>query len=179
MDFWSWKLVYVTLVTMKWMDFGLVLWWTLKKFRGLVLILKCNNEIKIERFWFISNEMYELWTFIWWKTNTFFSKVHYILKEIKIMLKFNKNVLINALYTGKKISMEKNCLKSMHYCYLITKTISRLKKNTKEMDPKWTFKFVNSCHFLVQLTMHLPYQPIWIRDLLDQISYFTSIWPLM
>jgi hypothetical protein len=47
------------------MDFGLVLRWTLKLFRDLVLVFKCNNEIKIERFWFISNEVYELWTFIW------------------------------------------------------------------------------------------------------------------
>jgi len=37
----------------------------LKKFRDLVLVLKCNNEIKIERFWFMSNEVYELLTFIW------------------------------------------------------------------------------------------------------------------
>jgi hypothetical protein len=42
---------------------------------------------------------------------THFSKVHYILKKIKLMLKFSKNVLINELYKGKKISMEKNCLK--------------------------------------------------------------------
>jgi hypothetical protein len=95
--FWNWKSWYVTLTTMKWMDFGLVLWWILKKFKNLILILKCNNEIKIERFWFIFNEAYELSTFIWWKTNTFFSKVHYIWKKIKIMLKFNKNVLINEL----------------------------------------------------------------------------------
>jgi len=30
--------------------------------------------------------------------------------------------------------MGKSCLESMHYCYLITENISRLKKNTKEMD---------------------------------------------
>jgi len=97
MDFWSWKLRYVTIATMKWMDFGGVLWWTLKLIMDLILVLKCNNEIKIERFWFISNEVYDLWTFVWWKTNTFFSKVRYILKKIKIMLKLSKNVLINEL----------------------------------------------------------------------------------
>jgi hypothetical protein len=30
--------------------------------------------------------------------------------------------------------MKKICLESMHYCYLITKNISRLKNITKEMD---------------------------------------------
>jgi hypothetical protein len=37
----------------------------LKKFKDLVLVFKCNNEIKIERFQFMSNEVYELLTFIW------------------------------------------------------------------------------------------------------------------
>jgi hypothetical protein len=50
MDFWSWKLKYVIVTTMKWMTFGLVLWWILKLFRGLFFIFKCNNEIKIEGF---------------------------------------------------------------------------------------------------------------------------------
>jgi hypothetical protein len=49
----------------------------LKKFKDLVLVFKCNNEIKIERFQFMSNEVYELLTFIWWKANNFFSKVHF------------------------------------------------------------------------------------------------------
>jgi hypothetical protein len=62
---------------------------------------------------------------------THFSKVHYILKKYNLMLKFSKNVLINELYKGKKNSMKKKCLKSMHCCYLTTKTISRLKRNTK------------------------------------------------
>jgi len=50
------------------------------------------------------------------------------------MLKFSKNVLINELYKGKKNSMKKNCLKSMHWCYLTIKTISKLKKKQR----KWT-----------------------------------------
>jgi hypothetical protein len=127
MDVWSWKSWYVTLVARKGMDFGLVLWWTFKKFRNLVLIFKSNNEIKIERFWFVSNEIYELWTFIWWKVNTFFQKSITSWPKIKIMLKFSKNVeSINSRRT--QISMEKKCLKLMHYYYLITKTISRLEK---------------------------------------------------
>jgi hypothetical protein len=48
MDFWNWKSNYVTLTTIKWMDFGLVLWWTSKKFGEMVFIFKCNNEIKLE-----------------------------------------------------------------------------------------------------------------------------------
>jgi hypothetical protein len=59
-------------------------------------------------------------------------------------------------FTMEKNSMERNCVKSMHCYYLTTKAILGLKTNIKEMDPKWTFKFVNSCHFLVHPTMHLP-----------------------
>jgi len=43
--------------------------------------------------------------------------------------------------TRIKILMEKGHLESMHYCYPTTKNISKLKKNTKEMD----FQF---CKFL-------------------------------
>jgi len=53
------------------MDFGLVLGWTSKTLRELVFISKFNNEIKLEMVWFISNEFYDLWTFIWWKISTF------------------------------------------------------------------------------------------------------------
>jgi hypothetical protein len=56
---WNWKLGYVTLATIQWTNFGLVIWWTSKLFKELVLVLKCNNEIKIEMFWFILN-VYEL-----------------------------------------------------------------------------------------------------------------------
>jgi hypothetical protein len=47
---------------MKWMDFGLVLWWTLKYFKDLVLIFKCNNEIRLKGFYsylmkFMSHEL--------------------------------------------------------------------------------------------------------------------------
>jgi hypothetical protein len=85
MDFWSWKLGYVTLSTMKWMDFGLVLWWSLKLFRCLFLILKCNNEIKIEGFdsYLMKFLSYGL---LFGEKQTNFSKVHYILekKNVKI-----------------------------------------------------------------------------------------------
>jgi hypothetical protein len=67
-------------------------------------------------------------------------------------LKFCKYVLINELYKNKSFNGKK-LLESMHYCYLITKNILGLKKKQR----KWTFKFVNSCRFLVHLTMHLPY----------------------
>ncbi len=74
MNFWNWKSRCVMLTTIKWMDFGLVLWWTSKTFKELVFIFKFNNEIKLEMVWFISNEFYDLWTFIWWKTSTFSQK---------------------------------------------------------------------------------------------------------
>jgi len=51
--------------------------------------------------------------------------------------------------------MDKRRLESMHYCYLTTKNISSLKKNTKEME----FQI----HKFLPLfgppypTMHLPY----------------------
>jgi hypothetical protein len=52
--------------------------------------------------------------------------------------------------------MEKKFLESMHYCYLTTKNISKLKKIQK----KWTFKFINSYHFLSTLPctspIHIP-----------------------
>jgi hypothetical protein len=84
---------------MKWMDFGLVLRWTLKLFRGFFLIFKYNNEIKIEG---LDSYLMEFMSYglLFGEKQTHFSKVHYILK--KKMLKFNKNVLINDLYKGKK-----------------------------------------------------------------------------
>jgi hypothetical protein len=71
MNFQNWKPRYAMLVTIKWMDFGLVLWWTSKTFWEFAFIFKCNNEIKLEMVWFIYNEFYDLWTFIWWKIGTF------------------------------------------------------------------------------------------------------------
>jgi hypothetical protein len=44
------------------MDFGLVAQWISKVVKDLALVFKCNNESKIERFWFISNVVYYLWT---------------------------------------------------------------------------------------------------------------------
>ncbi len=132
MDFWNWKSRYVTLATIKWMDFGLVLWWTSKTFRELVFIFKCTNEIKLEIVWFISNEFYDLWTSICWKTGTFFQKsIHYFFKWF--ILKCCKYVLINELYKNKSLN-GKNFLESLHYCYLTTKNISGFKKNTKGLN---------------------------------------------
>jgi hypothetical protein len=48
--------------------------------------------------------------------------------------------------------MEKSLLESMHYCYLITKKNSRLKKNTKEMD----FQNCKVLPFFIHPTMYLP-----------------------
>jgi hypothetical protein len=59
-----------------------------------------------------------------------------------IILKFCNYVLINELYKNKIFNW-KSCLESMHYCNLTTKNILGLKK----IQRKWTFKFVNSCHF--------------------------------
>jgi hypothetical protein len=61
------------------------------------------------------------------------------------------HVLINELYKNK-IFNGKSCLESMHYCYLSTKNILRLKKNTKEMD----FQIHKFLPLLVRPTMHLP-----------------------
>jgi len=47
--------------------------------------------------------------------------------------------------------MEKSLLESMHYCYLTTKNILGLKKNTKEMN----FQIRKFMFFLVHPTMHL------------------------
>jgi len=47
-------------------------------------------------------------------------------------------------FTREKISMEKISLKSMHCCYLVTKTISKLKKY-KGNGPKMDFQI---CEFL-------------------------------
>jgi hypothetical protein len=99
-DFWNWKSRYVMLLTIKWMDFGLVLWWTSKTFRELVFILKCNNKIKLEMVWFISNEFYDLWTFIWWKISTSFQKSISSWKKTWFILKIYKYVLINDFYTN-------------------------------------------------------------------------------
>jgi hypothetical protein len=142
MDFWNWKSRYVTLVTIKWMNVGLVLWWTSKTFRELVFIFKCNNEIKLEMVWFISNEFYDLWTLIWWKTCTFFQKSISSWEKTWFILKFCKYVLINELYKNK-IFNGKSCLESMHYCYLVQKTFW----GSKKIQRKWIFKFINSCHF--------------------------------
>jgi hypothetical protein len=55
------------------------------------------------------------------------------------------------------ILMGKKCLKSMHYCYLITE---KKRGGAKKKQRKWTFELGNFCHFLVHLTIHLPYRPI-------------------
>jgi len=151
MDFWNWKSRYVTLITIKWMNVGLVLWWTSKTFRELVFIFKCNNEIKLEMVWFVSNEFYDLWILIRWKTCTFSQKFISSWEKTWFILKFCKYVLINELYKNKSFN-GKSFLESMHYCYLSTKNILRLKKNTKEMD----FQIHKFLPLFVRLTMHLP-----------------------
>jgi hypothetical protein len=67
------------------------------------------------------------------------------------MLKFNKNVLINELYKGKN-SMEKISIKSMHCCYLITKTILGLKK----IQRKWTQNGFSNLQILATFWSTLP-----------------------
>jgi hypothetical protein len=151
MDFWNWKSRYVTLATIKWMDFGLVLWWTSKIFKELIFIFKCNNKIKLEMVWYISNEFYDLWTLIWWKTSTFFQKSISSLKKPWFILKFCKYVLINELYKNKNFNGKKslgiNALLLPDY-----KKHFRAQKNTKEMD----FQICKFLPFLVHPTMHLP-----------------------
>ncbi len=72
-----------------------------------------------------------------------------------MMLKFSKNVLINELYKGKNFNgkqlLEINALLLPNY-----KSHLKPKKNTKEMDPKLTFKFVNSCRFWSTLPCTYP-----------------------
>jgi hypothetical protein len=152
MDFWNWKSKYVTLATIKWMEFGLVLWWTSKTFRELVFILKCNNEIKLEIVWFTSNEFYDLWTFIWWKIGTFFQKTISSWKKTWFILKFCKYGLINELYKNKNFN-------GIFLIGIDTLLLHNYKKYfgvQKQIQRKWTFKFINSYYFLVHLTMHLP-----------------------
>jgi len=87
MDFWNYKSTYVALATIKWMDFGLILWWTSKKFRELVFTFTCNNEIKFEMFWFMYNEFFDKWIFIWWK-HTHILKSPFHLEKKWFILKF-------------------------------------------------------------------------------------------
>jgi len=58
------------------------------------------------------------------------------------MLKFSRNVLINELWEVKNFSGKKllkiNALLLPNY-----KNHFKAKKNTKEMDPKWIFKFAD------------------------------------
>jgi len=58
-------------------------------------------------------------------------------------------------FRKSKISMEEKLFKINLLLLPNYKNHFKAKKNTKEMDPKWTFKFVDSCYFLVHLTMQL------------------------
>jgi len=58
-------------------------------------------------FWFISNEVYDLWTFISWKIKHIFSKVHFILKKTWFILKFYKYVWITELYKNENVNEKK------------------------------------------------------------------------
>jgi len=83
MNFWIWKSRYVTLSIMKWMHFGLVLWWTLKYFRDLVFVFKCNNEIRLEGFYSYLMKFMSYELLFGEKQTHVFSKAHYILKKTK------------------------------------------------------------------------------------------------
>jgi hypothetical protein len=143
------------------MEFGLVLWWTSKTFRELVFIYIYNNEIKLE---IISNKIYDMWTFIWWKVDTFFSKVHFILKKTWFILKFCKYVLINEFYKNKSFNGKKslgiNALLLLHY-----QKNSGFKKNTKEMD----FQNCKFLLFLIHPNMHLP----WLETIPTRATFYT------
>ncbi len=124
----------------------------LKIFRDLVLVFKCNNEIRLKGFYsYLMKFMsYEL-LFDEKQTLFFFKSPLQLEKKLK-MLKFSKNILISDLYKGKNFNGKK-LVKLMHCCYLTTKTISRLQKKRKGNGPKMDFQ---TCRFLVYLTMHLP-----------------------
>jgi hypothetical protein len=134
MDFWNWKSRYVTLATIKRMDFGLVLWWTSKTFKELVLFL--NVIMKSSLKWF------DLWTFICWKIGTFSQKsISSWKKKTWFILKFCKYVF-NELYKNKSFSGKKSL-------GINTILLPNYKKHfeVKKIQRKWTSKFVNSYHF--------------------------------
>jgi hypothetical protein len=66
------------------MNFCLVPWWISELVKDLILVRNYNNEIKIEKFWFISNEVYFLWAFIWWRNSHIFQKFISSLKTIEL-----------------------------------------------------------------------------------------------
>jgi hypothetical protein len=151
MDFWNWESRYVMLIIINWMDFNLVLWWTSKTFRELVFIFKCNNEIKLEMVWFISNEFYALQTFIWWKKAHFFKSPFHLEKKTWFNLKICKYVLINELYKNRSF----NGKKSLGINALLLPNYRKhfgVWKKTQEMD----FQICTFLRFLVHTTMHLP-----------------------
>jgi len=67
------------------------------------------------------------------KQTHFFSKVHYILKKIKIMLRLIKNVLINELYSGKIFD---GILKNKINALLLPNYKNHL--GAKRIQKKWT-----------------------------------------
>ncbi len=99
-DFWNWKpRCNLSSNLMNGLWFG-----TMMEFQpcyGFSFSFKCINENKIERFCFIWNEVYELWTFTWWKQLTisscFFKIPHHNFKNMWFVLKFCKDALINDI----------------------------------------------------------------------------------
>ncbi len=107
MDFWNWKSRYVKLTTIKWMDFGSVLWWTSKTFGELVFILIIIMQSSLK--WFDSYLM-NLWSMDFYlvKNKHIFSKVHFILKKTWFILKFCKYVSFNEFYKNKIFNEKKS-----------------------------------------------------------------------
>jgi hypothetical protein len=99
MDFWNWKLIFLMSVTIN----GWILIWFHVEPQSLlgylVLILKCDNESKIERFWFKFNELSKPMDFCLMKKPIyFFQKLVSSWKNMNWIMTLH--VLINELYKG-------------------------------------------------------------------------------
>jgi hypothetical protein len=81
-----------------------------------------------------------------------FSKNHFILEKKRFIFKFCEYVLINELYKNNTF----NGKKSFGINALLLPYYKKTFWGLKQIQRKWTFKFLNSCRFLVHLTMHLP-----------------------
>jgi hypothetical protein len=128
------------------------LWWTTKVSRDLILVFLYHNEIKIKIFWFISNEVHDLWTFYLMKIRHIFSKVHFILKKTWFILKFYNFFLINELYKNENI----NGKKSLH---LNTLLLFDYPKKTKK---NWLKKIPNKMDF--EILRNVQNQRPWSSD---------------
>jgi hypothetical protein len=151
MDFWNWKSSYVMIATIKWMDFGLVLLWTSKTFKELVLFL--NVIMKSSLKWFDSYLMNFMLYGLWFgeKHAHFFKSPFYLERKHDLFWKIASMFLINKLYKNKSFNGKKslglNALLLPNY-----KKHFEAQKNTKEMD----FQICKFLPFLVRPIMHLP-----------------------